>query len=71
MENARKQREIKLVTAHKTKPHLVSEPNYHTTKYFSENLLATEINKINVKKNKPASLDLSFRDIRKIAMHEY
>lgn len=71
MENARKQREIKLVTVHKTKTHLVSVPNYHTTKYFSENLLATEINKINVKKNKPASLGLSVRDIRKIAMHEY
>ena len=35
MENVRKHRRIKLV----------SEPNYHTTKSFPENLLATEMQK--------------------------
>ena len=32
MENVRKQRDIKLVTANKKRNQLVSEPNYHTTK---------------------------------------
>ena len=32
MENARKHRDIKLVTTDKRRNQLVSEPNYHTTK---------------------------------------
>ena len=40
MENVRKHRDIKLVTKNKIKNQLVSEPNYHTTKWFSGNLLA-------------------------------
>ena len=35
MENVRKFRDIKLVTTDKRRDQLVSEPNYHTTKYFS------------------------------------
>ena len=40
MENARKHRDIKLVTTDKRRNQLVSEPNYHTAKWFLENLLA-------------------------------
>ena len=36
MENERKHRNIKLVTKDKRRNQLVSEPNYHTTKWFSE-----------------------------------
>ena len=43
MKNIRKHRDIKLVTTDKGRNQLVSEPNYHTTKYFSENLMATEM----------------------------
>ena len=39
MENVRKQRDIKLVTANKRRNQLVLEPNYHTTNFFAENLL--------------------------------
>ena len=49
MENLRKHRDIKLVTTDKRRNQLVSEPNYHTIKWFSENLLAIEMNKIKVK----------------------
>ena len=35
-------RDIKLVTTERRNC-LVSEPNYHTTKFFAENLLAIEI----------------------------
>ena len=43
MENVRKHRDIKLVTTEKRRKYLVSEPNYLTLKFFSENLLAIEI----------------------------
>ena len=49
MENVRKQIDIKLVATDKRKNQLVSEPNYHITKWFSENLLATEMKKTKVK----------------------
>ena len=40
MENVRKHRDIKLVTTDKRRNQLASEPNCHTTKYFSENFIA-------------------------------
>ena len=40
MENVRKHRVIKLVTTEERRIKLVSEPNYHTTKHFSDKLLA-------------------------------
>ena len=36
MENVRKHRDIKLVTTDNRRNQLVSEPNYHTTKWFLE-----------------------------------
>ena len=48
MENVRKNRDIKLVTTHKKTNQLVSEPNYHTSKCFSENLMAIEMKKTKV-----------------------
>ena len=35
MENVRKHRDIKLVTIERRRNYLVSEPNYHTTKFFT------------------------------------
>ena len=40
MDNVRKHIDIKLVTTDKTRNQLVLEPNYHTSKWFPENLLA-------------------------------
>ena len=37
IENVRKHRDIKLVTTEDKRIKLVSEPNYHTAKQFSEN----------------------------------
>ena len=37
--NVRKHRNSKLVITDKRRNQLASEPNYHTTKYFSENLM--------------------------------
>ena len=49
MENIRKHRDIKLVTIDKKRNKLVSEPNYHTINYISEDLSITEMNKTRVK----------------------
>ena len=45
MENVRKHQDIKLVTTDKRRNQLVSEPNYHAIKGFSENLVAIEMKK--------------------------
>ena len=45
MENVRNRRDIKLVTNDERRNKLVSEPNYHTTMQFSENLMAIELKK--------------------------
>ena len=71
METVRKHRDIKLVTTDKRRNQLVPEPNYHTTKWFSEKLLATEMKKIKVKMNKPVYLGLSILEISKILMYEF
>ena len=71
MENIRKHRNIKLVTTDKKRNKLVSEPNYHTMNYISENLSIIEMNKTKVKMNKPIYLGLSILDISKILMYEF
>ena len=71
MENARAHRDIKLVTTDKRRNQLVSEPNYHTKKYFSGNLLAIEMKKIKVKMNKPVYLGLSILEISKTLIHKF
>ena len=48
VENLRKHRNIKWVTTDEKRSKLVSKPNYHTTKRFSENLLAIEMKKTKV-----------------------
>ena len=71
MENVRKQRIIKLVTADRRRNRSVSEPTYHTWKYFSENLMAIEKKKTKVKMNKPVYLGMSIIDISKTLMYEF
>ena len=43
MGNLKKYKGIKLVTTKRRKNYLVSEPNYYTKKFFTENLLVIEI----------------------------
>ena len=45
MENIRKHREIKLVRTDKKRIKLVSEPNYHTINFISEDLSIIEMKK--------------------------
>ena len=71
LENERKHRDIKLVTTDKRRNQLASGPNYHTTKYFSENLIAIEMKKTKVKMNKPIYPGMSILDISKTLMYEF
>ena len=58
MKNIRKHRDIKLVTTERRRNYLVSEPNYHTANFSTENLLAAEMKKTEIHMNKPAYLGL-------------
>ena len=71
MENLRKHRDTKSVTIDTKSNKLVSEPNYHATKWFSENLLAIEMKNIVIKANKPIYLGLAILSLSKIIMYEY
>ena len=68
IENERKHRDIKLVTTKRRKKYLVSEPNYHTTKLFTEHLLAKEMKKIEILMNKLVYLGLLILELSKILM---
>ena len=43
LENVRKHKHVEPVTTKGRRNYLVSEPKYHTTKFFSENLLTIEM----------------------------
>ena len=55
----RENTDIKLVTTERRRKYLVSESNYHTTQFFTENLLGIEMKKTEILMNKPVNLGLS------------
>ena len=71
MENVRNHRDIKLVTSDKRRKRLVSEPNYHSHKNFSDHLMAIEMKKTRVKMTKSLYLGMSILDISKILMYTF
>ena len=71
MENVRNHRDIKLVTTDKRRSILASEPNYHSTKYISKDLLVMEMKKTEVRMNKPIYLGQAILDISKTLMYEF
>ena len=71
IENVRKHRDIKLVTTGRRRNDLVLEPNYHTTKFFFEYLLAIQMKKTQILMNKPAYLGLSIQELSKILLYEF
>ena len=56
----------KLLETDRRKNYLVSELNYHTTKFFTENLLAIEMKKTQILMNKPIYLVSSVLDLSKM-----
>ena len=71
MENVRNHRDIKIVTTNKQRMKFASEPNYHTTKQISKDLLIMEMKKTSVKMNKPMYLGQAILDISKKLMYEF
>ena len=69
--NVRKHRNIKLVITEWRRNYSVSESNYHTTKFFTENILAIEIRKLQILLNKLVSLSLSILDLNKTVMYQF
>ena len=71
MEHVRNHRDIKVITSEKRRKRLVSEPNYHSCKKYSDHLMAIEMKKTRVKMNKPLYLGVLILDISKILMYEF
>ena len=67
IENVRKDRDIKLAPTERRRNYSVSGPNYHTTKFFTGNLLAIERK---ILMNKLVYLGLSILKFSKILMYE-
>ena len=71
IENVRKRRYIKLVTTERRKNYLVSEPNYHTTKFFTQHLLAIEMKKAQIHMTRSVYLGLLMLELSTILMYEF
>ena len=71
MGSVRKRRDMKLSTTERRRNYLVSEPNYHTTKFFTENLLAIELKKTEILMNKHVYLGLSVLESGKILLYDF
>ena len=71
MENVRNHRDIKLLTTDKRRSILVSEPNYHSSKHISKDLMIMEMKKVEIKMNKPIYLGKALLDISKTLMCDF
>ena len=72
MENMRKHRDIKLVTAEGRTNYLVSETNYHTKKVFCRKFISNRNKKkTEILMNKPVHLGLSILELSKILMYGF
>ena len=68
MGNVRKPSSIKLSKTERRRNYLLSEPNYHATEFFTENILAVEILKMQILINKPVNLGLLMLELNKMLM---
>ena len=62
---------IKLAATERRGSYLKSQLNHHTTKFFTENVLAIEMRKTQILMNKPVYLGLSILDLSKSLMFEF
>ena len=58
---------VRKVATERRRNCLMSEPNYHTTKFFTESLLTIEMKKTEIL----VYLGLSILELSKILMHEF
>ena len=71
MENIKKHRSIKLLTAEEKYLHMVMRPNFKSGVLFGENLMGCKMGKIKVVMNKPVYLGQAILDLSKIMMYEF
>ena len=71
MENVRIKRAIRLVTTDKKRSKLASDSDYNRTKWFLEDLLTKEMNKIKVRMDRPVYLALSILELSRTLMYEF
>ena len=71
MENVQNYRDIKLVTTNAKRKKYVSEPNFASSKCFTEHLMAIEMNKTKVVMKKPTYLGQAILDFSKILMYGF
>ena len=70
MENVRNHREVKLIVSEVRRKKLASEPNYHSCKVFSEDLMAIEMRKTSVFMDQPIPAGQAILDISKTLMYK-
>ena len=68
MEKCAKTEMLTLSQQNKKRNYVASEPSYHTTKFFTENLLAIEIKIAEILMKKPVHLGL---ELSKTLMYEF
>ncbi|XP_011884122.1 PREDICTED: uncharacterized protein LOC105571261 [Vollenhovia emeryi] len=74
MENVRNHVDVKLVTKWDGRygaETMISKPNFHSRSIFSENLIAVELRKLEVKFHKPIYVGMCILDISKICLYEF
>ena len=71
MDNLRKHRNIKLVLTEWRRNYLVTEPNYHTSNFFTKVLLAIVTKNSQILVNKLIYLGLSILDLNKTVMYDF
>ena len=71
MENVRNHRDIKIENTNKQQSKYASDPNYHTSKRISKNLMIMEMKKTEVKMNKPLYLGQAILDVSGTLMYEF
>ncbi|XP_025159353.1 uncharacterized protein LOC112589602 [Harpegnathos saltator] len=74
MENVRNHVDVKLLTKWDGRygaEAMIARPNFHSRSVFSENLIAIELRKLEVKFNKPIYVGMCILDISKICLYEF
>ncbi|XP_026831409.1 uncharacterized protein LOC113563669 [Ooceraea biroi] len=74
MENVRNHVDVKLLTKWNGRygaEAMIAKPNFHSRSVFSENLVAIEMRKLEVKFNKPIYVGMCILDISKVCLYEF
>ncbi|XP_011698162.1 PREDICTED: uncharacterized protein LOC105456083, partial [Wasmannia auropunctata] len=74
MENVRNHVDVRLLTKWEGRFNaeaMIAKPNFHSRSVFSENLVAVEMRKLEVKFNKPIYVGMCILDISKTCLYEF